>query len=73
MSFRGVSRRNLAEKKKVVCVNLRETPLSFLRESLRLRIIVRGVNAKKELFSWADLHIFVRLLSRLDLAGQWRG
>ena len=28
-----------------------------LRESSRLRNFVRGVNAKKELFSWADLYI----------------
>ena len=61
-SFRGVAARNLAEKlreslavKKMVCANLREISRSFLRESSRLRIFVRGVNAKKELFSWADL------------------
>ena len=41
---------------KVVCSNLREISRSFLRESSRLRIFVRGVNAKKELFSWADLN-----------------
>ena len=53
-SFRGVSPQNLAEKK-MVCANLREISRSFLRESSRLRIFVRGVNSKKELFSWADL------------------
>ena len=55
-SFRGVSPRNLAEKK-MVCSNLCEISRSFLRESSRLRIFVRAVNAKKELFSWADLYI----------------
>ena len=49
-----VSPRVFAEIK-MVCANLREILWSFLRESLRLRIFVRGVNAKKELFSWADL------------------
>ena len=39
------------------CANLREISRSFLRERSRLRIFVRGVNAKKELFSWADLYI----------------
>ena len=39
----------------MVCVNLLEISRSFLRESSHLRIFVRGVNAKKELFSWADL------------------
>ena len=55
-SFRGVSPRVFAEKKKMVCTNLREISRSFLRESSRLRIFVRGVNAKKELFAWADLY-----------------
>ena len=55
-----MSPRNLAEKKKV-CANLREISRSFLRESSRLRIFVRGVNAKKEFFSWADLYVTVRL------------
>ena len=41
----------------MVCANLREISRCFLRESSRLRIFVRGVNAKKELFSWADLYI----------------
>ena len=41
----------------MVCANLRETSRSFFRESSRLRIFVRGVNAKKELFSWADLYV----------------
>ena len=41
----------------MVCANLREISRSFLCESSRLRIFVRGVNAKKELFSWADLYI----------------
>ena len=71
-SFRGVSVRKFAEflgdfsrscsaksrgEKKMVCASLREISRSFLRESLRLRIFVRGVNAKKELFSWADLYV----------------
>ena len=55
--FHGVSPRNIGEKKKMVCANLCEISWSFLRESSRLRIFVRGVNAKKELFSWADLYI----------------
>ena len=42
----------------MVCANLREISRSFLRESSRLRIFVRGVNAEKELFSWADLYIY---------------
>ena len=32
------------------CADLREISQSFLCESSRLRIFVRGVNAKKELF-----------------------
>ena len=72
-SFRGIAARTLAEKvresffaeflreisrrKKMVCTNLREISRSFLRESSGLRNFVRGVNAKKELFSWADLYI----------------
>ena len=52
VSFRGVSPRNLAEKTKMVFANLREISRGFLRESSRF---VRGVNAKKEFFSWADL------------------
>ena len=39
------------------CANLREISWSFLRESSRLKIFVREVNAKKELFSWADLYV----------------
>ena len=46
----------------MVCANLREISRSFLRESSRLRIFVRGVNAKKELFSWADLFIYLRII-----------
>ena len=42
----------------MICANLREISRSFLRESSRLRIFVRGENAKKELFSWADLYIY---------------
>ena len=64
-SFRGVSARNLAEclretswRKNIVCANLREISRSFLRESSCLRTFVRGVNAKKELFSWADLYMY---------------
>ena len=45
----------------MVCANLREISRSFLRESSRLRIFVRGVNAKNELFSWADLYVASRL------------
>ena len=56
VSFRGVSSRNLAEKK-MVCANLREISRSFHREISHLRIFVHGVNAKKELFYWADLYI----------------
>ena len=52
----GVSSRHIVEKKKV-CANLREISRSFLRKSSRLRIFVRGVNAKRELFSWADLYV----------------
>ena len=44
-------------RQKVICANLREISRSFLRESSRLRIFRRGVNAKKELFSWADLYV----------------
>ena len=57
MGIRGVSPRNFAEKK-MLCVNLREISWSFLRKSSRLRIFVQGMNAKKELFSWADLYMF---------------
>ena len=39
------------------CTNLREILLSFLCKSSRLRISVRAMNAKKELFSWADLYV----------------
>ena len=42
----------------MVCANLREISRSCLRESSRLRIFVRGGNAKKELFSWADLYMY---------------
>ena len=38
----------------MVCANLREISRSLLRESSRLRIFVREVNAKQELFSWAE-------------------
>ena len=41
----------------MVCAKLREISRSFLRESSRLRIFIRGVNAKKEIFSWADLYV----------------
>ena len=37
----------------------KEEKWSFLNESSRLRIFVRGVNAKKELFSWADLYLII--------------
>ena len=72
-SFRGVSERKFAEflreisrRKRMVCANFREISRSFLRESSRLRIFVRGVNAKKELFSSADL--YMHTLSLLCLA-----
>ena len=45
----------------MVCANLREISRSFLRESLHLRILVGGVNAKKELFflgfAVCDIHL----------------
>ena len=41
----------------MVCANLRENSLGFLRESSRLRFFVPGVNTKRELFSWADLYV----------------
>ena len=44
-------------EKKMVCANLREISRICLRESSHLRIFVRGMNAKKELFSWADLYV----------------
>ena len=46
--------RDMSRRKKK---GLRELARSFLRESSRLRIFVRGINAKKELFSWADLYV----------------
>ena len=73
---RGVSRRVFAEflreisrRRKMVCASLREISRSFIRESSLLRIFVRGVNAKKELFSWADLYYpkdILRLHTRFD-------
>ena len=36
---------------------LHELTRNLLRKSLRLRTFVRGVNAKEELFSWADLYV----------------
>ena len=57
MTPSGVSWRVFAEflseisrRKKMVCANLREISRSFLRESSRLSIFVRGVNAKKKSF-----------------------
>ena len=47
-SFRGVSQRVFVSRRKKN--GLREISWSFLRESSRLRIFVRGVTAKKELF-----------------------
>ena len=41
----------------MICANLREISRSFLLESSRLRIFVRGVYAKEELFSWANLYM----------------
>ena len=52
---RSVSAKSRGEKT-MVCTNLREISRSLLREISRLRIFVCGVNAKKELFSWADLY-----------------
>ena len=49
--------RDISWRKKKVCANLRKISQSFLRRSSRLRIFVRGVNAKKELFSRADLYV----------------
>ena len=46
----------------MVWANLREISRGFLRESSRLRIFVRGMNAKKEFFSWADLYVCYWLL-----------
>ena len=61
MKCRGETAQKFAEKKKkkkiTVCANLREISRSFLCESSRLRIFVREVNAKKELFSRADLYV----------------
>ena len=54
--------RSFSEKIKMICTNLREISRSFLRESSLLRIFVRGMNAKKELFSWADLYILLKHL-----------
>ena len=34
----------------MTCANIREISRCFLHKSLRLRIFVRGVNAKKEFF-----------------------
>ena len=62
---RGVSPRAFAEFQQMVCAKLREISRSFLRECSRFRIFVRGVNAKKELFSWADLYIRLHTLSKL--------
>ena len=42
--------RKISRNEKIVCANLRELSRSFLRESSRLRIFVRGVNVKQELF-----------------------
>ena len=50
----------------MVCSNLREISRSFLRDSSRLRIFVRGVNAKKELFSWADLSVLRKPVSTAE-------
>ena len=57
MKFRGETPRVFAEflreisrSEKMVCANLREISRSFLRESLRLRIFVRVLNAKKSFF-----------------------
>ena len=61
-SFRGVAARNIAEKK-MVCANFCEISRSFLRESSLLRIFIRGVNAKKEFFTWADC-IYAKFDSR---------
>ena len=37
-------------EEKMVCASLREISRGFLRESSRLRIFVRGVNAKRSVF-----------------------
>ena len=46
----------------MICANLREISRSFLRESSRLRIFVRGVNAKKKAFSFG-LSVYRRSIS----------
>ena len=51
----------------MVSANLCEISRSFLRESSRLRIFVRGVNAKKKLFSWADLYMRMKWYLRMNL------
>ena len=43
----------------MVCANLREISWSFLPESSLLKMFVCGMNAKKELFSWADLYVYM--------------
>ena len=53
------SLREILRRKNDVCANLRE----ILRESSCLRIFVRGVNAKKELFS--VIYVYVLCLYRM--------
>ena len=53
-------------EKERVCASLREISQSFLREISRLKHFVRGVNAKKDIFSWADLYIVLFSISRLS-------
>ena len=58
--FLGEFSRSFSAKsrgEKMVCASLREISWIFLRESSNLRIFVHGENAKKELFSWADLYL----------------
>ena len=72
-SFRGVIARFLRESSRSVSASfsaksrgekknglreLTQNLAEFSPRNLRLRIFVRGVNAKKELF-WADLYIHV--------------
>ena len=49
LSF-GEFLREISRSTKMVCANSREISRSLLRESSRLRIFVRGVNAKKRAF-----------------------
>ena len=49
---------------------LTRNPRSFLREISRLKIFVRGVNAKKELFSWGDLYVLYYICNEAQPKGK---